>query len=119
MRPRTLSWLLMLALPVLAHAEPLPIFDAHIHYSRPDWDVVAVDRVLTILRDANVRRAIVSSTPDDGTLKLHDRAPALVVPFLRPYRSRDDMAGWGRDPAVAAYVEERLKRGVYRGVGEF
>jgi hypothetical protein len=119
MRPRTLSWLLLLALPVLAHAEPLPIFDAHIHYSRPDWDVVAVDRVLTILRDANVRRAIVSSTPDDGTLKLHERAPALVVPFLRPYRSRDDMAGWGRDPAVAAYVEERLKRGVYKGVGEF
>jgi Amidohydrolase len=119
MRPRTLAWLLVLALPVLAHAEPLPIFDAHIHYSRPDWDVVAVDRVLTILRDANVRRAIVSSTPDDGTLKLHERAPALVVPFLRPYRSRDDMAGWGRDPAVAAYVEERLKRGVYKGVGEF
>ena len=119
MRPRTLCWLLLLALPVVAHAEPLPIFDAHIHYSRPDWDVVAVDRVLTILREANVRRAIVSSTPDDGTLKLYDRAPALVVPFLRPYRSRDDMSGWGRDPAIAAYVEERLKRGVYKGVGEF
>jgi hypothetical protein len=119
MRPRTLFWLLLLALPALAHAEPLPLFDAHIHYSRPDWDVVSVDSVLTILRDANVRRAIVSSTPDDGTLKLYDRAPGLVVPFLRPYRSRDDMSGWGRDPAIAAYVEERLKRGVYKGVGEF
>ncbi len=119
MRLSTLSWLLLLALPALAHAEPLPIFDAHIHYSRPDWDVLPPERALTILRDANVRRAIVSSTPDDGTLKLYAEAPALVVPFLRPYRSRDDMASWARDPAIAAYVEERLKRGVYKGVGEF
>jgi hypothetical protein len=45
--------------------------------------------------------------------------PASIVPFLRPYRTRDDMSTWTRDPAVAAYVETRLKRGVYRGLGEF
>jgi hypothetical protein len=28
------------------------------------------------------------------------------------------MRSWTRDPAVAAYVEERLKRGIYRGIGE-
>jgi len=28
------------------------------------------------------------------------------------------MGTWPRDPAVAAYVEERLKRGVYRAIGE-
>jgi predicted TIM-barrel fold metal-dependent hydrolase len=119
MRLRALSWLLLLALPTVAYAETLPIFDAHIHYSRPDWDALSPERVLTILRDANVRRAIVSSTPDDGTLKLYEKAPAVVVPFLRPYRSRDDMVSWAGDPAIAAYVEERLKRGVYKGVGEF
>jgi hypothetical protein len=114
-----LSWLFLLAWPALASAEPLPIFDAHIHYSRPDWAVLPPERALAILRDANVQRAIVSSTPDDGTLKLYDKAPAVVVPFLRPYRSRDDMAGWAHDPAIAAYVEGRLRRGVYKGVGEF
>jgi hypothetical protein len=101
-----------------AHAQ-LPIFDAHIHYSQPDWDQVPVDRVLAVLDAAGVRRALVSSTPDDGTVKLYERAPARVVPFLRPYRSRDDMTSWPSDAGVAAYVEERLKRGIYRGIGEF
>src|SRR5207245_8738329 len=31
----------------------------------------------------------------------------------------DDMGSWHGDADVAAYVEERLKRGVYRGIGEF
>jgi len=97
----------------------LPIFDAHIHYSQPDWSVYPPERILAILKDAGVRRALVSSTPDDGTLKLHEKAPGVVVPFLRPYRTRGDMGGWPRDPAVQRYVEERLKRGVYRGIGEF
>jgi hypothetical protein len=113
---------LILAGAVLAAAPAraqLPIFDAHIHYSQPDWDVVPPERVLDILAQANVKRALVSSTPDDGTLKLHQRAPGLVVPELRPYRTRGDMTGWPRDPAVAAYVEDRLRTGVYRGIGEF
>jgi len=74
--------------------------------------------VVAILREAGVRRALVSSTPDDGTVKLYEKAPAGIVPFLRPYRTREDMGSWPRDPAVAAYVEERLKRGIYRGIGE-
>ena len=107
---------------LLAWAAPagaqLPIFDAHIHYSRPAWDAYTPERALSILAQAGVRRAIVSSTPDDGTVKLYEKAPAGIVPFLRPYRTRDDMASWTRDPEVAAYVEERLKRGIYRGIGE-
>jgi hypothetical protein len=101
-----------------ARAE-LPVFDAHIHFSRPDWTVYTPQQALDILTRAGVRRAIVSSTPDDGTLKLYDLAPKMIVPFLRPYRTRDDMSTWARDPAVATYVEDRLKRGVHRGIGEF
>ena len=109
---------LALGAPRVAVAQ-LPIFDAHIHYSRPDWDAVPPERALAILRGAGVRRALVSSTPDEGTLRLYEKAPAEIVPELRPYRTRDDMATWTRDPAVQAYVEERLKRGIYRGIGEF
>src|SRR5262249_21251517 len=29
------------------------------------------------------------------------------------------MGSWHSDPAVQAYVEERLTRGIYRGIGEF
>ncbi|MBI2204517.1 MAG: amidohydrolase family protein [Candidatus Rokubacteria bacterium] len=101
------------------NAAELQLFDAHIHYSQPDWNVVPVDRALAILRDAGVKRAIVSSTPDDGTVKLYEKAPDVVVPFLRPYRTRADRSHWMRDPAVQTYVEERLERGIYRGIGEF
>jgi hypothetical protein len=109
----------LLALAPLPAAAQLPIFDAHIHYSRPDWDVYTPELALSILARAGVHRAIVSSTPDDGTLKLYERAPRGIVPFLRPYRTREDMSGWARDPSVAACVEKRLARGVYRGIGEF
>jgi hypothetical protein len=102
-----------------ARASELPIFDAHIHYSQGDWSTIPTERALAILREAGIERALVSSTPDDGTLRLYDKAPDVVVPFLRPYRTRGDMSSWTRDPAVQAYVEERLKRGVYRGIGEF
>jgi len=115
--------LLLALLIVLGAAAPaiaqFPIFDAHIHYSRLDWQVYPPERALSILAAAGVRRAIVSSTPDDGTLKLYEKAPKGVVPFLRPYRTRDDMGSWPSDPGVQAYVEERLKRGIYRGIGEF
>ena len=114
-----IALLTTLWLPASASAE-YPIFDAHIHFSQPDWDAYTPERALSILARAGVRRAIVSSTPDDGTLKLYDRAPASIVPFLRPYRTRGDMGSWPRDPAVATYVEQRLAaRGIYKGIGEF
>ena len=99
-------------------AAQYPLFDSHIHYSRPDWDTYTPERILGILAKAGVKRALVSSTPDDGTVKLYDKAPAIIVPSLRPYRTRDDMSSWPRDPAIAAYVEDRLKRGIYRAIGE-
>ncbi|MBI1735700.1 MAG: amidohydrolase family protein [Candidatus Rokubacteria bacterium] len=102
-----------------AAAADRPIFDAHIHYSQGDWSSVPPERALAILKEAGVRRALVSSTPDDGTLKLYEKAPDVIVPMLRPYRTRADMGSWTRDTAVQAYVEERLKRGVHRGIGEF
>ncbi len=100
-------------------AQELPIFDAHIHYSQPDWGVLSSAQALAILDQAGVRRALVSSTPDDGTLKLYEQAPQRIIPFLRPYRTRQDMGTWHSDPAIQGYVEERLARGIYKGIGEF
>src|SRR5437879_11826235 len=109
-------WILSGVAPAAAQ---FPLFDAHVHYSRTDWDAYAPERVPSILAAAGVRRAIVSSTADDGTLKLYEKAPKGIVPFRRPYRTRDDMGSWHNDTGVKAYVEERLKRGIYRGSGEF
>ena len=52
-------WILSGVAPAAAQ---FPLFDAHIHYSRPDWDAYTPERVLSILAAAGVRRAIVSST---------------------------------------------------------
>ena len=99
--------------------DELPIFDTHLHYSSDGWGSYSVDTILDLMAQAGVYRALVSSTPDDGTLALFERAPDRVVPVLRPYRTRGDMATWTTDPTVVSYVEERLARGVYRGIGEF
>ncbi|MBI3121398.1 MAG: amidohydrolase family protein [candidate division NC10 bacterium] len=99
--------------------QELPIFDAHIHYSQPDWSVYPPEAALAILDRAGIRWAMVSSTPDDGTLRLFDKAPDRVVPILRPYRTRNDMGTWTGDPSILSYVESRLRRGIYRGIGEF
>ncbi|MBI4241177.1 MAG: amidohydrolase family protein [Candidatus Rokubacteria bacterium] len=100
-------------------AQDLPIFETHLHYSENSWNSYSPEAILAILDKAGVMRALVSSTPDDGTLKLHTKAPTRIVPILRPYRTRQDMATWYQDPAVLAYVEERLKKGIYKGIGEF
>jgi hypothetical protein len=118
-------WLLVLLTTLLrgsitaSDAERLPIVDAHIYHSEPDWAVLTPDQVLAILDRAGVRQALVSSTPDEGTLKLYHAAPQRIIPFLRPYRNRADMLTWHADPAVQRYVEERLASGVYKGIGEF
>ena len=72
----------------MARAEPLPIFDAHIHYSHDAVEYVPPEEVAKILRDAGVKKALVSSSDDDGTQKLKAAAPEIVVPALRPYRRR-------------------------------
>ncbi len=114
---------LLLAPLLLATAAPdaaEPLHDAHIHYSANAHDSVPPERALALLDAAGITLALVSSTPDDGTLSLHRLAPERIVPVLRPYRDRADMGGWHRDPEVIAYLEARLAaHDAYRGLGEF
>ena len=100
-------------------AADLPIFDAHLHYSHDAWDVVPVKDAVALLRKAGLTRALVSSSSDEGTQKLLAAAPDLVVPELRPYRQRGELSTWMRDESVIAYLEERLAKHRYAGIGEF
>jgi hypothetical protein len=102
-----------------ATAEDLPIFDAHVHYSHDAWDNLPPKEAIAILRKAGLKRAVVSSSGDDGTQRLVSEAPDLVVPSLRPYRRRSDVSTWVRDETVAAFLEERLAHSRYAAVGEF
>ncbi|HWS76148.1 MAG TPA: hypothetical protein VN324_13475 [Quisquiliibacterium sp.] len=97
----------------------LPVFDAHIHYSHDAWEVVPTAGVISLMREAGLRRALVSSSDDEGTQRLLAAAPDLVVPSLRPYRRRGEISTWVRDESVARHVEERLARFRYAAIGEF
>ena len=97
----------------------LPIFDAHLHYSHDAWELVPPKQAVQILRDAGLRGALVSSSNDEGTQMLLREAPDLIVPELRPYRTRADTSGWVRDEAITRYMQERLATYRYVGVGEF
>ncbi len=113
-------WLFSAALAQPASAaERLPIFDAHVHYSQSDWSAYPPEKIVEILRAAGVARALVSSTPDDGTLKLYRLDKKRFVPELRPYRAGIGSGDWFADKATIAYLRERLKRGIYVGIGEF
>ena len=102
-----------------ASAPGMPIFDAHIHYSHDAVELVPPAQAAQLLRAAGLRGALVSSSDDEGTQKLLAAAPDLVAPELRPYRTRADTSGWVRDDGIVRYVEARLAKYRYVGIGEF
>lgn len=101
------------------NAADLPIFDAHLHYSHDAWESVPPPRAIELLRKAGLKRALISSSGDDGQQRLAALAPDLVIPELRPYRSRGEIGSWFRDESVIPYLEDRLRRYTYAGIGEF
>lgn len=102
-----------------AAADPMPLFDAHVHYSHDAWETVPPPQAVAILRKAGLKGVLVSSSDDEGTQKLLAAAPDLIVPELRPYRTRADTSGWVRDEGIVRYLEQRLARHRYVGIGEF
>jgi hypothetical protein len=118
-RRALLAAALGLAVPAATSASELPIFDAHVHYSHDAWEVLPPKEAVALLRKAGLKRALVSSSGDDGQQRLYAEAPELILPSLRPYRTRGEISSWMRDASVPPYLEERLKRHRYVAIGEF
>jgi len=108
-------------LPLRAQAQeaPLPIFDAHLHYSHDAWERLPPAQAVALLRQAGLKHAMVSSSSDEGTQKLYALAPDLVLPVLRPYRTRGEIGTWVNDPTVITHMESRLKQYRYVALGEY
>ena len=102
-----------------ATTDPLPIFDAHLHYSHDAVATLGTDQVLALMREAKLKRALVSSSDDEGTQKLYAAAPDLIIPSLRPYRLRSDASTWTKEPSIITYLEQRLAKYRYAAIGEF
>ena len=121
-RRRALAVWLLAALagaPLAAAAQPLPIFDAHLHYSHDAWERLPPKEAVALLRQAGLKHAMVSSSSDEGTQMLLAEAPDLVLPVLRPYRSRGETGSWMHDPTVITHLEQRLARYRYVALGEY
>ena len=99
--------------------QEMPIFDAHLHYSHDAWQLVPPQAFVDILKKANIRRAMVSSSNNEGTRMLQEKAPDVIVPELRPYRSRGELSTWARDPTVIPFLEDLLAKRKYVAIGEF
>ncbi len=100
-------------------AENLPIFDTHVHYKEPAWSVYPPDMVINMMEKSGVSRALVSSTPDEGTRMLYRQDPERIIPFLRPYHGDVNSGNWHQQDQMVDYLKERLQMPIYKGLGEF
>ncbi len=105
--------------PIGEAVKELPLFDAHIHYKRPAWDRFPVKSVIELMDKNGVAMGLVSSTPDEGTIRLWQYAPNRVVPELRPYHGDVGSSNWTKAPDMEKYLAERLSKYPHEGIGEF
>ena len=72
----------------------VPLFDTHMHYKEPAWGPYPVESVIELMDRNGVAMALVSSTPDEGTIMLWEHAPNRIVPELRPYHGNAGSSNW-------------------------
>lgn len=105
--------------PIGEAVKDLPIFDAHVHYKEPAWDRYPVKSIIELMDRNGVAMALVSSTPDEGTITLWEYAPNRIVPELRPYHGDVNSSNWTKASGMAAYLAGRLEDYPHEGIGEF
>ena len=105
--------------PIGDAVEELPIFDAHMHYKEPAWEPFPVDDVVKLMDKSGVAMALVSSSPDEGTIMLWEYAPNRIVPELRPYHDSVSSYNWTESEEMEDYLSARLSKYPHQGIGEF
>jgi hypothetical protein len=93
------------AAPRVQAAEPIEIFDAHLHYNWEPKPHYQLDEVLALFRKHRVTGILATSRPNTGTHALMDAKAdgPQVVPFIRPYRVRADIQSWFGDPVILTW----------------
>lgn len=86
----------------------VPIFDAHMHYKEDALASYDAKSIIELMDTSGVAMALVSSTPDEGTIMLWEYAPNRIVPEVRPYRGDITSTNWTKADGIAEYLKERL-----------
>lgn len=99
---------------------PLPLFDAHLHYTGVDAAALPPDEILAVLDANQVRAAVVSGLPNSTVLRLTAAAPRRILPFLNVYGAGVGKADWMHDQTLPKRMVEQLDAadGRFRGIGE-
>lgn len=95
-----------------------PFADAHIHYNWDHAEIISAEDVVKKLIDANVKLAIVSSTPTHLALELKKAGGNIIVPFFSPYTHELGKRDWYLNKELIQQVEQGLRSGQYQGIGE-
>ncbi len=107
------------ATPIGTAVSELPLFDAHVHYKQEAWTPYPLQTVLELFDRNGVAMALVSSTPDEGTIRLFEFAPNRIVPEVRPYHDGVTSSNWTSADGIADYLQGRLEAHPHQGIGEF
>lgn len=101
--------------------QPIPIFDAHLHYNWEPKPYYSIPEVIALFRKHNVTGVLANSRPNLGTQALYEAKTAglWVVPFMRPYTVREDKGTWFDSEKTTTLLAMEYKRGYYQGIGEF
>jgi len=89
------------------------------HYKEQAWGPYPPATVIEMMDTSGVAMALVSSTPDEGTIKLLEFAPNRIVPELRPYHGDAGSTNWTKADGMFEYIEQRLATYPHQGIGEF
>lgn len=100
-------------------ARDLPLFDAHMHWKRAAWEAYPPAAVLSLMDGNGVAMSLVSSSPDEGTIRLWEYAPRRIVPEMRPYDDRLGPSNWTKGEGVGDLIENRVRQYSHQGIGEF
>ena len=96
----------------------LPIFDAQVHYDQESWSKVSVEAILNTAEELMVPWLLVGSIPNEGTWRLYKADPQRVIPMFVPALTREDRNDWFNNSQILHYMENEIKSGRYRGIGE-
>ena len=112
-----ICWL-MLALCTPAPAVDGPFADVHLHWKWNQKENMSPQQALEILRQENIGLAVVTGTPPELALELHELDPHRVIPIYGLYRIPGEWASWHRDDTLLTRVRTALESGRYQGIGE-
>jgi predicted TIM-barrel fold metal-dependent hydrolase len=92
--------------------------DIHLHYNWNQAEVIDADEIVKILRQNEVKLAVVSSRPSALALKLRQAGGDWILPIFSPYIRPGIKQTWFVHPEVVDEARKALESGQYVGIGE-